>query len=129
MSGEQKFYCRPRPEAGLDLLREHLKACMGYHGGSAEGTFMARRRHLEALERAATALARAADQLEILSRANWSPRNCARLRMHWRKLPASLRQRICYHGSFPAFALENSKTYMRPLDIRWLQREDLGRDG
>lgn len=50
--------------AGLDLLREHLKVCMGYRG-SAEGTFMARRRHLEALERAATALARAAEQLEI----------------------------------------------------------------
>lgn len=48
---------------GLDLLREHLKACMGYRG--AEGAFMARRRHLEALERAATALGRAAEQLEI----------------------------------------------------------------
>lgn len=53
-----------KTEAGLDLLREHLKSCMGYHGGG-EGTFMARRRHLEALERAMAALARAADQLEI----------------------------------------------------------------
>ena len=53
-----------KTEAGLDLLREHLKSCMGYHGGG-EGTFMARRRHLEALERATAALERAADQLEI----------------------------------------------------------------
>jgi len=46
---------------GLDQLREHLKSCMGYHGG--EGTLMARRRHLEALERAAAALAAASEQL------------------------------------------------------------------
>ena len=48
----------------MELLREHLKSCMGYHGGG-EGTFMARRRHLEALERAAAALERAAEQLAI----------------------------------------------------------------
>ncbi len=53
-----------KTEAGLELLREHLKSCMGYHGGG-EGTFMARRRHLEALERAAAALERAAEQLAI----------------------------------------------------------------
>ncbi len=34
--------------AGLELLRQHLKSCMGYRG---EGTFTARRRHLDALER------------------------------------------------------------------------------
>ncbi len=33
---------------GLDLLREHLKQCMGYEQTS-EGQFMARRRHLDAL--------------------------------------------------------------------------------
>jgi len=49
--------------AGLELLRAHLKDCMGYHGG--EGTLMARRRHLEALERAAAALAAADGQLRI----------------------------------------------------------------
>jgi tRNA modification GTPase len=49
--------------AGLELLREHLKACMGYH--RSEGTLMARRRHLEALERAATALAAADEQLTV----------------------------------------------------------------
>lgn len=36
---------------GLDLLRTHLKQCMGYEQ-SNEGRFMARRRHIEALENA-----------------------------------------------------------------------------
>ncbi|MCV6589765.1 MAG: tRNA uridine-5-carboxymethylaminomethyl(34) synthesis GTPase MnmE [Marinobacterium sp.] len=36
---------------GVELLREHLKTCMGY-ASTTEGGFMARRRHLEALERA-----------------------------------------------------------------------------
>jgi len=36
--------------AGMDALREHLKACAGYHG-AGEGEFLARRRHLDALER------------------------------------------------------------------------------
>ena len=58
-----EIWLSAKTEAGLDLLREHLKACMGYHGGG-EGTFMARRRHLEALERAAVALTQAMEQLE-----------------------------------------------------------------
>jgi tRNA modification GTPase len=36
---------------GMPLLREHLKACMGYQN-AGEGGFMARRRHLDALQRA-----------------------------------------------------------------------------
>lgn len=36
---------------GMDNLRQHLKDCMGYQA-SGEGTFMARRRHLDAIERA-----------------------------------------------------------------------------
>jgi len=36
----------------VDLLREHLKQAMGYQTG-IEGGFLARRRHLEALEQAA----------------------------------------------------------------------------
>ncbi|PLY16939.1 MAG: tRNA uridine-5-carboxymethylaminomethyl(34) synthesis GTPase MnmE [Sedimenticola sp.] len=37
--------------AGMDRLREHLKSSMGYTGNQ-EGEFIARRRHLDALERA-----------------------------------------------------------------------------
>jgi len=36
---------------GVDLLREHLKACMGY-SAEVEGEFIARRRHLQAIEQA-----------------------------------------------------------------------------
>jgi len=42
---------------GLDLLVEHLKACVGYPS-SSEGEFIARRRHLDALERALASLRR-----------------------------------------------------------------------
>lgn len=35
---------------GIDLLREHLKECMGFQGADA-GTLSARRRHLDALAR------------------------------------------------------------------------------
>jgi tRNA modification GTPase len=40
---------------GLNLLRDHLKACMGYEQTS-ESSFSARRRHLEALQQAANHL-------------------------------------------------------------------------
>ncbi|MFD1805241.1 tRNA uridine-5-carboxymethylaminomethyl(34) synthesis GTPase MnmE [Pasteurella oralis] len=41
-----------KTQQGIDLLREHLKQSMGYQT-SMEGGFLARRRHLEALEKAA----------------------------------------------------------------------------
>jgi len=49
--------------AGVDALKEHLKAIMGYQG-STEGGFMARRRHLTALERAHQHLITGQEQLE-----------------------------------------------------------------
>jgi tRNA modification GTPase len=48
--------------AGLDLLRAHLKRSMGFHPGH-EGTFSARRRHLEALAQASECLQRGWQQL------------------------------------------------------------------
>lgn len=48
---------------GMDLLREHLKACMGFHSTDA-GAYSARRRHLDALSRAQTHIQAAAHQLE-----------------------------------------------------------------
>ena len=51
-----------RNGSGVDLLRDHLKACMGY-GGAGEGRFSARRRHLDALARAGAFLAAGRDQL------------------------------------------------------------------
>ncbi|MEE8482832.1 MAG: tRNA uridine-5-carboxymethylaminomethyl(34) synthesis GTPase MnmE [Acidiferrobacterales bacterium] len=49
--------------AGLDKLRQHLKDCMGFQA-SGEGTFMARRRHLDAIERAQAHLAEGKKQLQ-----------------------------------------------------------------
>ncbi|GHC22279.1 tRNA modification GTPase MnmE [Kushneria pakistanensis] len=48
--------------AGIDHLKAHLKAVMGYQSTS-EGRFSARRRHLDALDRAGQALTHGADQL------------------------------------------------------------------
>jgi len=49
--------------AGLDDLRKHLKDCMGYQS-AGEGTFMARRRHLDAIERAMAHVVEGKKQLE-----------------------------------------------------------------
>ena len=45
------IYLSARTGAGIDLLRAHLKTRAG-HGGADAGVFSARRRHLDALERA-----------------------------------------------------------------------------
>ncbi len=47
---------------GLDHLKDHLKTSMGFDS-STEGTFIARRRHLDALKRAETAVDQAIDHL------------------------------------------------------------------
>ena len=47
---------------GIELLREHLKQCMGYDS-TCEGGFMARRRHIEALHQAQSYLQAGCDQL------------------------------------------------------------------
>jgi tRNA modification GTPase len=48
--------------AGLDLLRAHLKGRAGYRGGES-GALAARRRHLDALDRARSSVAQAAQTL------------------------------------------------------------------
>lgn len=50
---------------GVDELRQHLKACMGFTG-TTEGGFTARRRHLDALQRAEQLLIAGQDQLMSL---------------------------------------------------------------
>ena len=56
---------------GLELLTRHLKQCAGY-AGAGDGVFMARRRHLDAIDRALTAIRNAmhhfkAGVLELLA--------------------------------------------------------------
>ncbi len=48
---------------GLEVLRDHLKQCMGF-ASTTEGGFLARRRHLDALERARANLLQGQGQLE-----------------------------------------------------------------
>jgi tRNA modification GTPase len=57
-----RLYLSAATGAGVDGLREHLKARVGYAGG--EGLFLARRRHLDALSRTAEHVASAARALD-----------------------------------------------------------------
>jgi tRNA modification GTPase len=63
-SGERdgRLYLSAATGTGVDGLREHLKARIGYAGG--EGLFLARRRHLDALSRTAEHVASAARALD-----------------------------------------------------------------
>ncbi len=49
--------------AGLDDLRQYLKDCVGFHP-AGEGMFMARRRHLDAIQRAQARLVQGKSQLQ-----------------------------------------------------------------
>ena len=57
-----RVFLSARTGAGLDLLRAHLKHRAGYRSGDA-GALSARRRHLDALERARSCVVQAADTL------------------------------------------------------------------
>lgn len=50
---------------GIDLLKDHLKECMGYNS-TMEGGFTARRRHLDALDVAEKALYTGQEQLQTM---------------------------------------------------------------
>ncbi|PJF39202.1 MAG: tRNA uridine-5-carboxymethylaminomethyl(34) synthesis GTPase MnmE, partial [Phototrophicales bacterium] len=50
-------------QQGIDLLRSHLKNCMGYDNNT-EGLFTARRRHLTALESALDSILSGYQQLK-----------------------------------------------------------------
>jgi tRNA modification GTPase len=57
-----RIYLSARSGEGIDLLRAHLKASAGYHDAES-GALAARRRHLDALERALGLVQRAAEAL------------------------------------------------------------------
>jgi len=62
VNGHSLIRLSARTGDGVDLLREHLKQVMGFNH-NMEGGFLARRRHLQALELAAEHLIRGKDQL------------------------------------------------------------------
>ncbi|WP_296057903.1 tRNA uridine-5-carboxymethylaminomethyl(34) synthesis GTPase MnmE [uncultured Amphritea sp.] len=51
-----------KADVGIDNLRQHLKDCMGY-ANTTEGGFLARRRHIDALNRAESLLLTGQEQL------------------------------------------------------------------
>ncbi len=53
-----------KSDAGIDLLKNHIKSCVGFEA-SASGSFSARRRHLDALARAETLLLQGQRQLAV----------------------------------------------------------------
>ena len=57
-----QVFLSARTGAGLDLLRAHLKSRAGYRSGDS-GALSARRRHLDALDRARSSVAQAAQTL------------------------------------------------------------------
>jgi len=52
-----------KSDHGVDILRKHIESCVGYQSGG-EGEFIARRRHLDALERVGEHITMAREQLE-----------------------------------------------------------------
>ncbi len=62
-SGSQcEIFLSAKQGLGVELLREHLKACVGYQQ-AGEGEFIARRRHVQALQQALTHVENANAQL------------------------------------------------------------------
>jgi tRNA modification GTPase len=57
-----RIYLSAQSGEGIDLLRAHLKECIGFHGADSS-TLLARRRHLDALQRADVHLHEARRQL------------------------------------------------------------------
>ncbi len=62
-SGFTEIYLSLKPEQGLDLLRHQLQQHVGYNS-DADSVFIARRRHIEALNVANTAITQALMQLQ-----------------------------------------------------------------
>lgn len=65
LSSENTLYLSAKTGEGIDLLKQHLKHCMGYEQ-KTEGQFTARRRHLDAIDTAEEHLALADTNLHVL---------------------------------------------------------------
>ncbi len=63
--GDVEIALSAKTGEGLEHLRRHLKECMGFQA-AGEGTFMARRRHLDAIRRAQAHLAQGSARLREL---------------------------------------------------------------
>ena len=63
---QTEIFLSAKKNAGIELLKDHLKQCMGYQS-AGEGTFMARRRHLEAIQKAIQNVENGLQQLQEYS--------------------------------------------------------------
>ncbi|MCG6971224.1 MAG: tRNA uridine-5-carboxymethylaminomethyl(34) synthesis GTPase MnmE [Gammaproteobacteria bacterium] len=61
-AAQDEIYLSAKQGAGIELLREYLKACVGFQQ-AGEGAFMARRRHVQALQQALNHIETARQQL------------------------------------------------------------------
>ena len=68
IKGEHRtqIYLSAKENRGIDLLKDHLKQCMGFQS-AGEGSFMARRRHLEAINKAIQSVENGLSQLQEFS--------------------------------------------------------------
>jgi len=68
IKGEHRtqIYLSAKENRGIELLKEHLKQCMGFQS-AGEGSFMARRRHLEAINNAIQSVENGLTQLQEFS--------------------------------------------------------------
>lgn len=63
MGDQTEVWLSAKHHLGLDLLKQHLKTAMGYQQ-TAEGVFMARKRHLDALQKALNFVETGQNQLQ-----------------------------------------------------------------
>jgi len=63
---QTEIYLSAKEGLGIELLKDHLKKCMGYQS-AGEGSFMARRRHLQAIEKGIQSVENGLMQLQEFS--------------------------------------------------------------
>jgi tRNA modification GTPase len=61
-----EIFLSAKKSSGINFLKEHLKQCMGYQS-AGEGNFMARRRHLEAIDKTIKFVEKGLTQLQEYS--------------------------------------------------------------
>lgn len=90
-------------DTGLQLLRDHLKACMGYEQ-TAESGFSARRRHLDALRQASEHLEHGRAQLTLAGAGELLAEDLRQAQHALGKLPGRSAPMTCWGAFSPASA-------------------------
>ena len=98
--GSVSLHLSARSGEGMELLREHLKTCMGFEQ-TAESLFSARRRHLEALQQAAEYLDHGHQQLTLLGAGELLAEDLRMAQQALGKLPENSARMTCWGGFFP----------------------------